>query len=139
MHRPVNYPQSLLPFSHYRNMSEVLSTQTLLALGFVASLVAGATITAKIFLHPHVSLKARSIFLWLAFDALCHTIRMFPTQPLNIPDLLSSSGRVLPVSFCQRTHSECFKVLLCIPMARLCKGRCSLGHCRSHRRIPRAL
>lgn len=53
-------------------MSELLTLQSVLALGFVGGLVAAAEILALTSLPKGVSKKARRIFIWLAFDALCH-------------------------------------------------------------------
>lgn len=53
-------------------MADLLSKQSLTALGFVATLVAGAFISAETFLPKSTTTKARVIFTWLAFDSLTH-------------------------------------------------------------------
>ena len=53
-------------------MADLLTKQSLLALSFVGGLVGTAVISASISLPKRTSTKARSIFIWLAFDALCH-------------------------------------------------------------------
>jgi len=53
---------------------ELLSWQSAQALGFVGALVAGAT-AATIIWAPKASTKIQLIYVWLAFDALCHMTR----------------------------------------------------------------
>jgi hypothetical protein len=54
--------------------SDLLSKQSLTALGFVTSLVVGANVGTNTLLPKASSTKSRYIFTWLAFDALCHFI-----------------------------------------------------------------
>lgn len=54
------------------SMSEILSMRSLLALSFVGGLVLSAVVAAQVSLPKRTGTKARSIFIWLAFDALCH-------------------------------------------------------------------
>lgn len=53
-------------------MSDLLSTQTLLALSFVGSLVGTAFVLSRTQLREGTSSKSKNIFVWLAFDCLCH-------------------------------------------------------------------
>ena len=53
-------------------MADLLTKQSLLALSFVGGLVGTAIISASVSLPKRTSRKARWIFIWLAFDALCH-------------------------------------------------------------------
>lgn len=53
-------------------MSDLLSTQSILALGFVGSLVGTAFILSRTQLTSGQSSKSKNIFIWLAFDCLCH-------------------------------------------------------------------
>lgn len=52
---------------------ELLSWQSAQALGFVGALVAGA-VAATVTFAPKASTKIQLIYVWLAFDALCHMI-----------------------------------------------------------------
>lgn len=52
--------------------SELLSLQSLLALGYVGSMVAAAMLAARLSLHVRANAKARFLFIWLAFDSICH-------------------------------------------------------------------
>ncbi|KAK0556288.1 asparagine-linked glycosylation protein [Tilletia horrida] len=57
-------------------LGALLNTRTLVSLGFVGGLVLGAYVLKAVFLPAHLSRSAkyRRIFLWLAFDGLCHLI-----------------------------------------------------------------
>ncbi|KAK0554458.1 asparagine-linked glycosylation protein [Tilletia horrida] len=57
-------------------LAALLNTRTLVSLGFVGGLVLGAYVLKAVFLPAHLSRSAkyRRIFLWLAFDGLCHLI-----------------------------------------------------------------
>lgn len=56
----------------HTRMADLLSKQSLTALSFVATLAAGAYISARSFLPKKTTSKARVIFTWLAFDSLTH-------------------------------------------------------------------
>ncbi|PWN54360.1 EBP-domain-containing protein [Violaceomyces palustris] len=53
-------------------MEQLLTKQSLSSLGFVASLVGGASVLANLYLPSNASAKTKTIFVWLAFDALTH-------------------------------------------------------------------
>ncbi|KAK0523019.1 asparagine-linked glycosylation protein [Tilletia horrida] len=73
---PTPPPPPPVPAGASSAVAALLNTRTLVALGFVGSLVAGAFLLKQVFLPPHLnrSDKWRRIFLWLAFDGLCHLI-----------------------------------------------------------------
>ncbi|KAL9935729.1 hypothetical protein V8E36_005306 [Tilletia maclaganii] len=64
------------PVAEPDSLAALLNTRTLVSLSFVVGLVAGAYVLKSVFLPPHLdrSAKWRRIFLWLAFDGLCHLI-----------------------------------------------------------------
>lgn len=53
-------------------MDRLLNLQTALSLGYVGLMVGAAHVSSLALLPPTSSLKTRLIFLWLAFDAICH-------------------------------------------------------------------
>ncbi|PWY99772.1 EBP-domain-containing protein [Testicularia cyperi] len=54
-------------------MDRLLNVQTALSLGYVAFMAGSAYVASRIFLpSATTSAKTRAIFLWLAFDAICH-------------------------------------------------------------------
>lgn len=55
-------------------MADLISTQTIAALSFVAALLIASVIAAKTFLPKNATTKTKSIYTWLAFDALTHFI-----------------------------------------------------------------
>ena len=57
---------------HASVMDRLLDAQTLVSLGYVVSMVTGAYLVSRSLLPPTTTLKTRSIFVWLAFDCICH-------------------------------------------------------------------
>lgn len=53
-------------------MDRLLNLQTALSLGYVASMLGAAHLSSRLLLPRSSSFKTRCIFLWLAFDAICH-------------------------------------------------------------------
>ncbi|SNX84692.1 related to ALG11 - required for asparagine-linked glycosylation [Melanopsichium pennsylvanicum] len=53
-------------------MDRLLNVQTLLSLGYVASMIFTAHLSSLYLLPSTCSRKTRFIFLWLAFDCICH-------------------------------------------------------------------
>ncbi|EPQ29320.1 uncharacterized protein PFL1_03075 [Pseudozyma flocculosa PF-1] len=53
-------------------MDQLLTAQSLTSLGYVAAMATAATVVAQRYLPASSSAKTRFIFVWLAFDAICH-------------------------------------------------------------------
>ncbi|KAN0064612.1 asparagine-linked glycosylation protein [Thecaphora frezii] len=53
-------------------MDQLLTAQSLTSLGYVGAMAAGAYSVANRYLPATASTKSRFIFIWLAFDAICH-------------------------------------------------------------------
>lgn len=53
-------------------MDRLLNLQTALSLGYVGFMIAAAHLSSHLLLPSHSTRKTQLIFLWLAFDAICH-------------------------------------------------------------------
>ncbi len=53
-------------------MDRLLNVQTALSLGYVCAMVLAAHLAGRALLASTATRKTRLIFLWLAFDAICH-------------------------------------------------------------------
>ncbi len=74
------------------SMDRLLNVQTALSLGYVASMVLAAHLSSRLLLPADSTLKTRLIFLWLAFDSICHltleapsSTSPFATAPSTLP------------------------------------------------------
>lgn len=63
---------SLTPSDRPTAMDRLLNVQTALSLGYVGSMVAAAYLSSLYILPRTTTLKTRLIYLWLAFDCICH-------------------------------------------------------------------
>ena len=53
-------------------MDQLLTAQSLTSLGYVGGMLTAALVVANVYLPKHTSAKNKFIFVWLAFDAICH-------------------------------------------------------------------